>query len=214
MAKWKLEPRTSWSQSLCSFLQTKWFSSLWPWANYLAYMHIGLLCGKTWMITAAVSPAGLLWGSKVRMSVKVLWSLSHYPNTWKGFLLLGGTPTKMGQIWRGDKEEASIGGSGGELGKSWETKSPRGGWGSQQVEGSRVWSNNPEHSRLGPGSLTVQIDGLKTNKRKWYFEIWVKERSLSLRVWGIFTRIIPSNLHRDPGRYMSSPFHNWVSEAQ
>lgn len=43
----------------------------------------------------------------------------------------------MGQILRGDKEEAGVGGSGGELGKSWETKSPRGGWG-QQVEGSRV----------------------------------------------------------------------------
>lgn len=47
----------------------------------------------------------------------------------------------MGLILRGDKEEAGIGCDGtghwgGELGKFWETKSPRGAQG-QQVQSSR-----------------------------------------------------------------------------
>lgn len=151
-----------------------------------------------------MSPAGLLWGSKGTGSVKALWSLSHYPNTCKGSLLLGGTPTRMDQILRGDKEESGRGCDhrNGALGEYWgalrRQRAPRGDW-DQQVQGNRVWSTNPERLQLGPGEF--EMAGLKTSKRKRYFEKVSQGKSLIIKRSGhlhihhtheIFTAILGS----------------------
>lgn len=180
--------------------------------TYLASMHIVLLSGKTWMITAPCVPCRAvvrIKGENVCKSTLKPVTLSKY---FKRLPLLGGTPTRVGQIVWGDKEEAGI----GDWGKKWKNL-----W-RQSVPGE-----------VGASKWRVaEFDPPIQNNQDWACEAW----SLKWVVWrpikgsgtlryewrkgliferlSLFTCIIFSNLHGNPRWFVSSSFHNWDSETQ